>query len=155
MVWKLCVCDDKHLMLTVLDSPLINSANIQRENMQIAVTSLWRKSSNMFFQSLALVWQQSDFQEQKKKLKTILPKVCLGVCSSVTQQVTQINTDWKKWIWVCFKAKVLIGKLSTSFSLSYMVEMAIHLKNEYLMFSYKIIHLNFWSVPGWRGCTEN
>lgn len=31
MVWKLCVCDDKNLMLTVLDSPLINSANIQRK----------------------------------------------------------------------------------------------------------------------------
>lgn len=61
--------------------------------MQIAVSMLGRKNSNMFFQSLALVWQQSHFQEQKEMLWTILPMVCSGARSSVTQQVTQINTE--------------------------------------------------------------
>lgn len=43
---------------------------------------------------------------------------------------------------------MLIGKISANFSLSYIVEMAIHLKNEYLMLSYKIILLKFLELDG-------
>lgn len=43
---------------------------------------------------------------------------------------------------------MLIGKISANLSLSYIVEMAIHLKNEYLMLSYKIILLKFLELAG-------